>query len=370
MSVTQKVLAGLAILLAILAAAVALTAWVTSWPVALALWIGGAGLVVLAAVRLPVRSADLRSTPAPCRDFAESLARFEAEGAETADRLNPLCHPVLLHHGAKTATAVVLIHGISSCPRAFVDFAPLLHARGHNVLAVRMPCNGLADRATDALDDLTAGRLAAFGDASVDLARGLGEEVVVCGISAGGTVAAWIAETRADVARAVLIAPFLGLPGIGATLNRLVMRLMLLLPPVSVWKDPVLRERFVGMPHAYKRQSTRGTGEVLRLGHAARALAAQARPKAESLVLVTNANDRAIDNRAAEGFADLCDATGGRVRRYGFPKSLGLGHEIIDPLEPGANPEVTYPVLVALIEGGELPESPAGSGQRRGGDAE
>ena len=44
--------------------------------------------------------------------------------------LNPLCHPELMTHGARAARAVVLLHGISSCPRAFVDFAPMLFARG------------------------------------------------------------------------------------------------------------------------------------------------------------------------------------------------------------------------------------------------
>ena len=40
-----------------------------------------------------------------------------------------------------------------------------------------------------------------------------------------------------------------------------------------------------------------------------------------------------------------------RVSRYQFARSHGLGHELIDPLEPGADPALTYPVLVALIEG-------------------
>ena len=58
---------------------------------------------------------------------------------------------------------VVLLHGVSSCPRAFVDFAPMLLARGHNVVALRMPENGYADRATDALRRLTAEQLARLG---------------------------------------------------------------------------------------------------------------------------------------------------------------------------------------------------------------
>ena len=52
----------------------------------------------------------------------------EARARETTP-LNSLCEPQLLTHGARTARVVVLLHGVSSCPQAFVDFAPLLHAR-------------------------------------------------------------------------------------------------------------------------------------------------------------------------------------------------------------------------------------------------
>lgn len=356
MSVTQKAIAGLALLLAALALAVWATAWLTSWTVAALVWGGGIALLLGAAFLVPPRTDDLAASPDPCATFEDSLARFEAEEAEWAGRLNPLCHSRLLHHGRRTDLAVVLLHGISSCPQAFVDFAPRLHARGHTVLAARMPCNGYADRATPALHDLTAVALAEFGDRSVDLARGLGERVVVCGISAGGTVAAWVGQTRADVDRAVLVAPFMGLPGLGAALNRLVTRIMLILPPVSIWKDPFRRERFEGMPHAYKRQSSRGTGEVLRLGHAVSRLAEAGPAAAREIVMVLNDNDAAIDNGIAARFAERCAGAGTKVVRYRFDRAFGLGHEIIDPMEPGADPAISYPVLLALIEGREPPD--------------
>ena len=351
MSVTQKVVAGLAILLLVAALAIGLTAWLSSPLFAAVVWIGSITILLLASVLVPVRTDDLVVKSDPCESFAQSLERFEAGLAASEGRLNPLCHPRLLHHGSRTDIGIVLIHGISSCPQAFVDFAPKLHDRGHNVLVARMPCNGLKDRSTDALNRLTAEELTDFGNRVVDLATGLGNKVVVCGISAGGTVAAWIGQTRPEADRAVLIAPFVGLPGIGLTLNILLMRIMLLLPPMSVWKDPVLRERYEGMAHAYKRQSTRGTGEVLRLAYATAQKAKTQAPAADHTVLVTNANDKAIDNRIAAHFADLWHAAGNEVMRYQFPETCGLGHEIIDPLEPGADPSLTYPVLFELIEG-------------------
>ncbi|MEM8630005.1 MAG: alpha/beta fold hydrolase [Pseudomonadota bacterium] len=350
MSVHQKAVVGIALLLGVLGAGFIVTALFISWHLAALLWLGVFTVFLACATFFPVRTGNLAAVPRPCASFGESLARFQAETEETAGRLNPLCYPQLLHHEAKADIAVVLIHGISSCPRAFVDFAPLLHGRGHNVLSVRMPCNGLKDRSTDALNDLTAAKLAVFGDKAVDLAQGLGDRVVVLGISAGGTVAAWLAQTRRDVDHAILVAPFLGLPGIGLRLNLFLMRIMLVLPATSVWKDPVLRERYTGMPHAYKRQSTRGTGEVLRLGYATALRARDSAPAAEVITTVLNDNDQAIDNRVADHLADLWETRGKSVTRYRFPKEAGLGHEIIDPMEPGADPSLTYPVLAGFVE--------------------
>ena len=64
----------------------------------------------------------------------------------------------------------------------------------------------------------------------------------------------------------VLVAPMFGLANLGPRLNAAIMRVTLFLPDFSIWKDPILRERLVGLPHGYKRQSSRATGEILRLG--------------------------------------------------------------------------------------------------------
>lgn len=313
------------------------------------------GLTAFAAWLLlrPVRLDDLTPCPDPARGYAEAEARLMAEAAADPTPLNPLCHPRFLGHGARRPLAIVLLHGVSSCPQAFVDLAPALFARGHNVIAPRMPQNGFADRATDALARLTAEELRGWADSAVDAAAGLGDEVVVLGISAGGTVAAWAAANRPEVARAVVVAPFFGLPGFGPRVNDALMRAMLFLPNLSVWKDPIRRAGWVGMPHAYARQATRGTGEILRLGRAVMARLAAGAPAGEALALVTNAGDRAISLEAADRFGALWAKSGKPLATRVFPAADGLGHEIIDPLEPGADAALTYPVLIALVEGAE-----------------
>ena len=120
------------------------------------------------------------------------------------------------------------------------------------------------------------------------------------GISAGGTVAAWIGQNRPEAARAVLVAPMFGLARFGGALNAALMRLTLLMPTSRSGRTRCSSARFQGMPHAYKRQSTRATGEILRLGYAVPARPRATAPAAGAAALVTNANDSAVDNALAE----------------------------------------------------------------------
>jgi carboxylesterase len=350
LTVTQRAILGVAAVLVAFAVLVAATSLVLSFRRALLLWLAVVAAVVAVTVLIPVDTTGLGATPRPEASYAAALARFEAENAKDPIPLNPLCEPKILGHGERTAKVVVLFHGVSSCPRAFVDFAPLLYDRGYNVLVARMPYNGHADRATDSLRNLTAEGLAAWGDASVDIAAGLGEEIVVLGISAGGTAAAWAAQNRPEVRRGVLVAPFFGLGNFGPRVNLALMRAMLLLPHLSIWKDPLLRDRFEGMPHAYQRQSTRATGEIMRLGLATYREATEGRPAAPEAAIVTNAADTAVANVVTGYLARRWQEGGMQVFEYEFPAEHGLGHELIDPLEPGADPALTYPVILQAIE--------------------
>jgi len=174
LSVTARVAIALAIAGFAVVVIVTLTSFLIGLRGAILLWIGVIGVLLALLVFLPVDIADLKSRADPAKTFEDALARFDRLDADPPQPVSPLCAPGLLHHGEQTPKAVVLMHGVSSCPRAFVDFAPLLHEAGYNVLTVRMPENGYADRATDALKDITAEALAAFADESVDIATGLG----------------------------------------------------------------------------------------------------------------------------------------------------------------------------------------------------
>ncbi len=360
LTVGQTVIAVSIVLALLLVALVSLTSLLIPLRIAALLWIGGAAVAIGLVLFLPVDTSDLVANPDPAGDYDAAVAMFAEKILPSPQPLNPLCEPQLLTHGAATDTVVVLIHGVSSCPRAFVDFAPLLHERGHNVVTVRMPENGYADRSTDALRDLTAEKLAAAADDAVDVAAGLGETVVVLGISAGGTMAAWAGQNRAEVDRTVLVAPFFGLGSFGVRLNMAIMRATLMLPPISIWKDPIQRTAFQGMPHAYQRQSTRGTGEIMRLGLGTYRQAREAPAGTNAVAVIVNDADTAVDNEVTRAFLQAWIDQGVPMVGYEFDAGHGLGHELIDPLEPGADPALTYPIIVEMIEGG-APEGSVGT---------
>ena len=352
-TVMQRALIGIAVAVIALIVLVGVTALLIGLRRAVLAWVVLLALVVATLTFLPVDTDGLASSPDPTTDYAGAVARFEADRAKTTEPLNPPCEPKLLGHGERTAKVVVLVHGVSSCPQAYVDFAPILFDKGYNVLVLRMPQNGYADRATDALRFMTARQLAEFGDDAVDMATGLGDEVVFVGISAGGTIAGWVAQNRADVDRAVLLAPFFGLHGFGPDVNRMLMRAMLLLPEVSIWKDPVMRENADNvMPHAYKRQSTTATGEIMRLGYATWRQGTGGGAAAAGHGGVAHEDGRARACRTGHAGAAAWADQGVSLTTYVFDAKHGLGHELIDPMEPGANPELTYPIILDFIETG------------------
>src|SRR5260370_15282853 len=128
----------------------------------------------------------------------------------------------------------------------FAALAETFYQRGFNTLTVLMPHHGLADRLTDEHRRLTAEELVAYADQMVDIARGLGEHVTLLGLSGGAVVAAWAAQTRADLDLAVVMAPNFGFQPVPRRATRLAANLVLLAPDGALWGNPM--ERAHGRP--------------------------------------------------------------------------------------------------------------------------
>jgi alpha-beta hydrolase superfamily lysophospholipase len=318
------------------------------WP-----WITAGLIVVLAAYVLwPLAPALPAAHPDPARSYDESLARFERLLVKEPGGLVPGCEPRLLTHGRRTPRVVVLFHGFTNCPQQFGLFGDRCFSAGDNVLFARLPEHGFTDRRGPTLGRVTVDRITESADRAVDLACGLGDTVVVAGLSVGGEAAAWAAARRPEVGRAVIIAPLLGIAHVPVSVSRFLARLWISIPDSFHWWDPRVRDRLPGPPYCYWGWSSRGLGEMLQLGFALSADAAREPARARSIVIVTNANDDAVDNGAARSLAALwAHAAPGHVRTFEFADSLRLGHDVIDPEQPYSRLEIVYPVLERLVQG-------------------
>ena len=245
----------------------------------------------------------------PAGDYETAMARLaQVHARERADEtINPVCRSAILTHGSKVEHVIILMHDITKCPQQFFELAPLFFQRGYNVLIPRMPRNGHGDHNAEELKYLTAAELCAGSNSMVDIAHGLGEHVTYAGLSAGGTLAAWVAQNRADVDKAVLIAPdFTFSRGLGVTLKR--------------------------------------------LGFSVYGAARTAKPAARSVLVITNASDPAVEISITRKLVKRWQRNGfQRLDTYEFAAKYQLINGLVDPERHRQQTALVYPILLDLV---------------------
>lgn len=267
--------------------------------------------------------------------------------------VNPVCHTRLYTHGNRTARALVLLHGFTSCPQQFDVVGRMFHAQGWNVLIPRYPRHGYRDRLNSSISELRAEHLVALANQSADAAHGLGEHVTVAGMSLGGSLAGYLAQTHDHVDRAVLIAPMFGLRWIPGVLQRRFGSLAYAVPNFYIWWDASLKER-LPPDYGYPRLSTHAYASLFKIASDTASAARTAAPKAREIAVLTNANEPGLENRFTYRLVEAWRARGAHVSRHEFPLTDRLPHDLIDPSNPSQKTELVYPVVTRLIQGDEL----------------
>ena len=305
-------------------------------------------LGILLILSIPWNINRLTSHSRPVQSYGEALQRIETwKGGEPAE-MNPVCQVQLMTHGQKVERVIILVHGYTNCPQQFHELGLRFYDLGYNVLIAPLPHHGLADRMTDTQAQLTAEELAAYTDETVDIAQGLGDQVVMMGISAGGVATAWAAQYRQDLDLAVIISPAFGFKQIATPLTAAIVNLYTFLPDVFVWWDPALQEE--GSPaHVYPRYSKHALAQTLRFGLAVQKEARRNPPAAQKIVMVTNGFDNSVNNELTFQVATDWQAHQANLSRYEFEADLRLGHDLIDPAQPGQQIETVYPRLIELM---------------------
>jgi pimeloyl-ACP methyl ester carboxylesterase len=291
----------------------------------------------------------MRPEPFSVYESAVAEARREQAGRERST--NSVCQPLLMTHGRKTAVAVVWLHGYTNCPRQYEALGRRCYDKGWNVWIPLAPHHGLSDRLTEDTRLLTAKELELWADRAVDIAHGLGQRVVVGGLSMGGAAAAWLGLRRQDVAVALSVAPAITPLKGPAAVSRLAGALFRTLPNVMAWWDPRRRETLPGPKHAYLRYSLKGLAEILRLGFSFADEARKQLPAAGAFRLMVNDGDEHLNNSYAERIIARWKRRGAaNISLIRLGSALGLKHDFIDPDQPYQQIDIAYPLLIGAIE--------------------
>lgn len=302
-----------------------------------------AGVLLLALI--PAGTGELRSIPDPADSYAEAERRVDAVIAREEGRVCGVCGTRFYSHGEKTGTAVVLIHGLSNSPRQFQEVGEHLYTAGYNVYIPRMPYHGLVSHDVSELSHIDVEELIGYADTSIDIAAGLGDRVVVAGLSGGGSVAAWVAQNRDDVDKVVLIAPLIGIKQLPGFANWMFTNTFTRLPGIDLASASEPERE-----HVYRGQSSRGVAEYMLLARGVNDQADGGTVAVHEITLILNAADDQVNNGMTEELADKWRQSGSNLTRYVFPRELGLPHDVIDVSNPDAETPVTYPVIIGHIE--------------------
>jgi pimeloyl-ACP methyl ester carboxylesterase len=197
---------------------------------------------------------------------------------------------------------------------------------------------------------LTALELAAYADRVVDIAQGLGDQVVILGFSLGGVTTAWAAQNRSDIYRAVVISPLFGFKIVPVWLTIAAMRAYMVLPNSYTWWDPVNKDIPTIQTYTYPRYATRTLAQALKIGLNVLANARQSPFKAGSVQVITNANDELVN---LEMIAQLTSSwkklAPEKVSTYEFPASQKIKHDLFDPEQTEVDVvSLAYPQLLEL----------------------
>ena len=305
-----------------------------------------AGVLALIAV-VPVGTSDLVSHPRAMSDYGSATAEIGRRQDVDARVATPGGRSIFLSHGHRTPTVVLLLHGYTNSPLQFDSLGRILYRDGDNVYIPRLPHHADLGGGSEALSRMTAEEMQAAADSAVDIADGLGDTVVVVGLSLGGTMAAWITQYRRDARRVIMIAPLMGLARVPDALEVPLVNLAVRMPNVNSAGGSDVRQ-----PDRETGWSSHAVGQILRLGLAVERASANTPPASNDIAILLNGHDHTISARSVGEVARYWRAHGATVKVYELPATLGLPHDVVDPRQRMRRPDVVYPVIAALVGGG------------------
>jgi carboxylesterase len=289
----------------------------------------------------PLGSDSLRAAPAVTLDYTAAIA--QAQKVVAADTANPVvrpeCRSQLLTHGTRTAKAVLLLHGYTSCPSGLAGLAKVYFDQGYNVWLPRAPRHGTTDPLAHI--HVEAQELITYANDGMNVAAGLGDDVGAAGISGGAVLATWLAGHRAqDVRHLLVLSPFYQ-PGSSQAPGFEVK------PLIVLFGFRLLPDHIDDNGFSYSSLS-----QYLRI---ARNLGLERDGKLQTVAVVTSANDDFIDHQEAVDLPrQLAERDGATLGIHELPGDLGIGHDVAEPTEIKDHAADLYKTYFDLYEGTRL----------------
>ena len=235
-------------------------------------------------------------------DWQVSLDRVATLMAKDGDEIAVPCRTQFLNHGARTAAVHVLLHGYTNAPAQFREIAQAHFDEGANVLVPRVPYHGYLDPDARELGNMTPAVLEAFCDEVAEAAAGLGERLIVTGLSLGGLLAGYLGKMRDEVAEARLVAPFIQPKAVPGWVDGPFDAATRALPDVYSWWNPKLHEKEVAGTWATPKFSIKAIGAQIAFRRQLEHVAPARTTKLDRVLLVVNDNDIAVRNDRAYDF--------------------------------------------------------------------
>ncbi|HEY2374739.1 MAG TPA: alpha/beta fold hydrolase [Gemmatimonadaceae bacterium] len=298
-----------------------------------------------ACVQTPVETLP-SPLPAPA-SYQEAVAMVARRQAADDSVVVAGGRSLLLTHGERTARVFVLLHGFSDLPEQFAVVGDHLYSGGDNVYIPRLPRHGERRSPIRSLGRIRAEELARFGDSTVAIARGLGDSIIVVGLSAGGVIAGNIAQSHTEVDRAVLIAPAIAPGTLSDDQGHGLVILASKLPEITRTNAPIDTTR----PDYVQGITTHGLAQVLLLGQQLRDASADRAPGTKEMIFLLNEADHTVSEQAAVDVARRWFDHGAHVGVYRFAASLKLQHNVMEIDAHGGNVGLVFPVVEALARG-------------------
>ncbi|OUL36526.1 alpha/beta hydrolase [Nostoc sp. T09] len=271
---------------------------------------------------------------------AEILEQVQ-QSETTLGLRNEACRSKFFVHPHTTSKVFLFLHGFTAGPYQFEPIGKAFFNKGYNVLIPLQPGHGLSGNWKRQNPPPLPTDIQAYQEFVLNwlqIAKTLGQKVVVGGLSTGGTLAAWLAlEYPQLIDRALLFTPYLG------SHHSLFDKLIKILPIYFEWFNKDASGNF-----GYKGFRIPALRIFLELGE--KLLEQAQRSVSAPILMVSSESDRAVSLSKQQDFFSMVLKQQPQFWYYCFDDSLHIEHRMMTKLEDNDYEELVITLAKAFVE--------------------